>query len=78
VEVHEILLDQRHGRGGHQAHRLRLALHVTNDLGEPLDALVDLGVGPNIPRRATRIPVALATIACSNEILVPSANDVTM
>ena len=25
------------------AHRIRLALHVTNDLGEPLDALVDLG-----------------------------------
>ena len=35
-------------------------------------------VGPNIPRRATRMPVALATIACSNEILVPSANDVTI
>jgi hypothetical protein len=31
-----------------------------------------------MPRRATFIPVALATIACSNEILVPSAKLVTM
>jgi hypothetical protein len=35
-------------------------------------------VGPNIPRLPTRIPVPFATIACSNEILEPSANDVTM
>jgi hypothetical protein len=31
-----------------------------------------------MPRFATRIPVAFATIACSNEIFVPSANDVTI
>ena len=31
-----------------------------------------------MPRLATRIPVPFATIACSNEIFVPSANDVTM
>ena len=31
-----------------------------------------------MPRRATRMPVALATIACSNEILLPSAKAVTM
>ncbi len=35
-------------------------------------------VGPCMPRFATRIPVAFATIACSNEIFVPSAKDVTM
>ena len=34
--------------------------------------------GRACPRRATRMPVALATIACSNEIFVPSANDVTI
>ena len=33
---------------------------------------------PSIPRRATFMPVALATIACSKEILVPSAKLVTM
>ena len=31
-------------------------------------------VGPCMPRLATRIPVAFATIAFSNDILVPSAN----
>ena len=35
-------------------------------------------VGPCMPRRATRIPVAFATIACSNEIFDPSAKDVTI
>ena len=34
--------------------------------------------GPCIPRLATRMPVALATIAFSKEILVPSAKDVTI
>ena len=31
-----------------------------------------------MPRCATRMPVALATIACSKEIFVPSAKLVTM
>ena len=31
-----------------------------------------------MPRRATCMPVPLATIACSKEILVPSAKDATM
>ena len=31
-----------------------------------------------MPRRATVMPVALATIACSKEIFVPSAKLVTM
>ena len=34
--------------------------------------------GPSMPRRATFMPVPLATMACSNEILVPSANEATM
>jgi hypothetical protein len=34
--------------------------------------------GPSIPRCATRRPMALATIAISNEIFVPSANEVAM
>jgi transposase len=33
---------------------------------------------PSMPRRATHMPVALATIACSKEIFVPSAKLVTM
>jgi hypothetical protein len=31
-----------------------------------------------MPRCATVMPVALATVACSNEIFVPSAKLVTM
>ena len=35
-------------------------------------------LAPHMPRFATRMPVAFATIACSNEIFVPSAKLVTM